>query len=287
MKKINFKQIGDIGYNIFLISLGSILCAVGINGILEPQKFLSGGVIGICLIIHYLIPAISVGSLYLALNIPLYILAWTHIGKRFFIYSVFGLVIFSGAMEFVKIKPIIQDKLLGAILSGIIIGIGAGITLKSAGSSGGSDILSVILLKKFSIKIGNTVLFFNSAIICASVVLFSIESALYTLIFFYVGSKIVDLVVTGLSQRKAAMIVSLKWEEILKEITNNLQRGVTILKGQGGYTGKEENVLYTVITFREVAKLKQIVSQIDKDAFVVITDTLEVIGYRIGNQPHW
>jgi uncharacterized membrane-anchored protein YitT (DUF2179 family) len=97
----------------------------------------------------------------------------------------------------------------------------------------------------------------------------------------------VNLVVTGLSQRKAVFIISPQWEEISQEIMEKIQRGVTIIGGRGGYTGREEQILYTVITFRELSRLKQLVSVIDPDAFVVVTDTLEVMGHRIGTQPHW
>jgi len=103
----------------------------------------------------------------------------------------------------------------------------------------------------------------------------------------YVNSSMVNLVVTGLSQRKAAYIISPQWEEISREIMEKIQRGVTIIRGQGGYTGGEEQILYTVITFRELSRLKQMIRDIDPDAFVVVTDTLEVMGHRIGTQPHW
>ena len=97
----------------------------------------------------------------------------------------------------------------------------------------------------------------------------------------------VNLVVTGLSQRKAVFIISPKWEDISRDIMQKNQRGVTIIRGQGGYTGRDEQILYTVITFRELPQLKKLILSVDPDAFVVVTDTLEVMGQRIGNQPHW
>jgi uncharacterized membrane-anchored protein YitT (DUF2179 family) len=111
--------------------------------------------------------------------------------------------------------------------------------------------------------------------------------ALYTLIFLYVSSYIVNLVVTGLSQRKAVYIVSPQWQKITQEIQEKIQRGVTIIEGRGAYTGREEQILYTVITFRELSRLKQLIRDVDPDAFVVVTSTLEVMGHRIGTQPHW
>lgn len=116
---------------------------------------------------------------------------------------------------------------------------------------------------------------------------FFLEIALYALVFMYVTSQILNLVVTGLNQRKAVMIISTHWAEINRQIISKLLRGVTVVTGKGGYSGKETQIIYTVITLQELARLKGIIREIDPSAFVVITETLEVMGYRIGNQPHW
>jgi len=280
-------SIRQVFWNLGLITLGSALCAVAINGILVPQKFLSGGVTGMALLIYYMLPGLSLGGIYLVLNIPLFILGWKFVGLRFFLYSIVGMMVFSGFIELIKITLPIQDKLLSALLAGIITGAGAGTILRSWGSAGGTDILSVILLNRFSIRLGTTILIFNSLILAAAAIFFSLEKALYTLIYIYVGSYMINLVVTGLSQRKAVQIVSSQWEEISQEIIRKIGRGVTITQGRGGYTGREVQVLYTVVNFRELSRLKQVVRRIDPDALVVVTDTLEVMGHRIGNQPHW
>ena len=274
-------------WNLGLICLGSGLCAVAINGVLVPREFLSGGFTGAALVIHYMLPTLPLGVLYFLLNIPLFALGWKFVGLRFFLYSIAGMIILSGALEVVKGTVPIQDKLLSALLAGMITGAGAGVILRSLGSAGGTDILSVILLKFFSIRIGSTILAFNSLILVAAAVLFSLERALYTLIYLYVSSYVIDLVVTGLSQRKAVSIISAHWEKISQEIIEKIGRGVTITRGHGGYTGQEVQILYTVINFRQLSQLKQMIRRIDPDAFVVVTGTLEVMGYRIGNQPHW
>ena len=280
-------SISQVLWNLGLIAVGSALCAVAINGILIPQKFLSGGFTGMALLIHYMLPGLSLGGLYLVLNIPLFVLGWRFVGPRFFLYSIVGMMIFSGSIEVIKLTLPIQDKLLSALLAGIITGAGAGTILRSWGSAGGTDILSVILLNRFSIRLGTTILAFNSLILAAAAILFSLERALYTLIYIYVSSYMINLVVTGLSQRKAVLIISPQWEEINQEIIEKIGRGVTITQGRGGYTGEEVQVLYTVINFRELSRLKQAIRRIDPDALVVVTDTLEVMGRRIGNQPHW
>lgn len=273
--------------NFGLIAIGSVICALAINGVLVPHQFLSGGFTGLALVIYYLTPSVPVGWLYFLLNVPLFAIGWKYVGPRFFWYSLVGAVIFSASLKWVNFTIPVQDEMLSALLSGIISGIGAGIILKSLGSAGGLDILSVILLRRFSVRLGSTQLALNGIIIAGGALVFSLERALYTLVYVYVTSRMLNLVMTGLSQRKAVFIISPRWQEISKEIIEKINRGVTILHGRGGYTEQEEKIVYSVITFRELPRLKEIIRQLDPNAFVVFTETLEVMGARIGNQPHW
>jgi len=274
-------------WNLFLITFGSVLCACAINGILIPNRFLAGGVSGLSLFIFYLAPAVPVGVSNFLLNIPLFVVGWLFVGRRFFFYSLAGMVIFSAAL-LIPVAPFpIRDPLLTALTAGIISGIGSGVILKSLGSGGGLDILSVILFKRFSIRIGTTVMGFNCALMAACLFRFNLDTVLYALIYLFVTSQLVNMVVTGLNQRKAVMVMSPHWEEIAHEIMDTMQRGVTLVNGQGGYTGNELKILYSVITFQELSRFKELVRQHDPSAFVVVTETLEVMGKGVGNQPHW
>jgi len=274
-------------WNLFLITFGSVLCACAINGILIPNRFLAGGVSGLSLFIFYLAPAVPVGVSNFLLNIPLFVVGWLFVGRRFFFYSLAGMVIFSAAL-LIPVAPFpIRDPLLTALTAGIISGIGSGVILKSLGSGGGLDILSVILFKRFSIRIGTTVMGFNCALMAACLFRFSLDTVLYALIYLFVTSQLVNMVVTGLNQRKAVMVMSPHWEAIAHEIMETMQRGVTLVNGQGGYTGNELKILYSVITFQELSRFKELVRQHDPSAFVVVTETLEVMGKGVGNQPHW
>jgi len=281
------RALPQIVWNLALIALGSALCAVALNGILIPREFLSGGFTGLALIIHYLFHTFPIGAIYFLLNVPNFAFGWKYVGRRFFLYSGAGMFIFSAAIQTIHVRLPVYDYLLSALLAGILVGIGSGIILKSLGSAGGTDILSVILLKLFSIRLGTTILAFNGIILLAAAALFTLEMALYTLIYLYISSYMLNLVVTGLNQRKAVYIISTQWEQISHQIMEELQRGVTLLKGEGGFTGKDQHILYTVITFRELSRLKGLIRRLDPDAFVVVSETLEVMGHRIGNQPHW
>jgi uncharacterized membrane-anchored protein YitT (DUF2179 family) len=277
----------QVVWNLGLIFIGSAISAVAINGILVPLQFFSGGFAGLALILHYLFPVLPVGVLYFLLNVPLFALGWQHVGRRFFLYSLAGMVIFSALLKWVSVTIPVKDPILAAMLAGIIGGAGGGIIFRSLGSSGGLDILSVMLLQRFSIRLGTTSLGFNLVILMGAAAIYSLEKALYALIYIYVYAYVTNVVVSGLSQRKAAFIISSRWQEISREIFDRLNRGLTIIEGRGGYTGQKEDILYVVLTFRELPRLKQIVRQVDPKAFMVVTDTLEVMGHRIGNQPHW
>jgi uncharacterized membrane-anchored protein YitT (DUF2179 family) len=260
---------------------------VALNGILIPRQFAAGGVTGVALIIHYIFPDLPIGGVYFLINIPLFILGWINVGRRFFVYSLAGLIFFTAAVTWIHVPISLDDKILAALFAAIVAGIGGGLIFRSYGSAGGTDILCIFLLTRFSISIGSTLLAFNFVILMFSGFFFSLEMALYSLVFMYVYSKIVNLMVTGFSQRKAVMIISSKYQEITKEIINSLFRGVTIVDAHGGYSGGPIKVLYTVIALQELGRLKRTIRSIDPNAFVVVTDTLEVMGVRIGNQPHW
>jgi uncharacterized membrane-anchored protein YitT (DUF2179 family) len=286
-RRFDVKPIKQVLWNLFLLTMGGILCAIAINGILIPNKFLSAGLTGIVLMIHYHIPSLSVAWLYFLLNVPIFAIGWKYVGRPFFLYSMAGMAILSGALALVKVTIPVHDMILSALLAGIIYGAGIGITLRSLGSGGGTDILAVALLKRLSIRLGSTTLAFNCGVLMIAAWLISLESALYTLIYIYVSARILNLVVSGLSQRKAVFIISPQWKDISRHILQDIHRGITFLQGNGGYSGQKENVLYTVINFRELSRLKQLIRQIDPQAFVVVNDTLEVMGHRIGNQPKW
>jgi len=281
------EQLKRVLWNLGLIAIGSVLCALPVNGLLIPQQFFGAGFTGVALLVHYGFPSLPVAWVYVALNIPVFALGWLYVGRRFFLYSIAGMFIFSASLALVHFPVGIQDKILSALLAGILMGTGSGVILRSLGSAGGLDVLSVMLLKRFSIRIGSTILGFNAVILGVGAAFFSLEGALYTLVYIYVNAHVVNLVVTGLSQRKAVFIISPKWESISRDIMERLNRGVTVIHGRGGYSGQEERILYAVITFRELSQLKQLVRQEDPTAFMVVSDTLEVMGQRIGNQPHW
>jgi len=284
MKKTDFRSNLQ---SITLLLLGSAICALAVNGILVPKQFLSGGLTGITLFINRFVPAAPISWMYLAFNIPLFIFGYRQLGKRFFMLSLAGTAFYTAAIELVDFRIAVNDMMLSAILAGLINGIGSGMILRSKGSAGGTDILSVLLANRFGIKLGTTFLSFNILVITGAALFFSLDEALFTLVYMFVSSKMIDLAIYGLSQRKAVTIVSEHWKAINQNILDEMQRGTTLIAASGGFSQQSVNMIYTVVSRRELNQLKEVVLREDPKAFLVVNETSEVIGYRIGNQPQW
>jgi uncharacterized membrane-anchored protein YitT (DUF2179 family) len=275
----------DVLYNLFLISAGSLIFVVGMNSVLVPSKLLSAGVTGIALMLHYLLPRLNIGLAYFLLNIPLMLLGFFSISRRFLLYTLYGMGVFSLAAAFVRPPAAaIEDPILSALLAGIICGAGVGVILRSIGSTGGIDILAVYVNQKFGFRPGTVSIVFNSMVLLVGGYVFGLEIALYTLIYVFTSSRVLDAVLTGFNQRMATLVISEKTEEMAKGIFKKVNRGVTFLKGKGAYTGKERDVLFTVTTLTELPKLKDVIFGIDPSAFVVVNNTLEVLGKRHGSR---
>jgi len=275
----------SILYNCGLIVAGSLIYVTGMNAVLIPQELLSGGVVGIAIIIHYLAPAVSVGLVYFLLNLPLMLVGWFQISRRFMYYTILGMVTFSLAASWVRVPAVhIEDPILGALLAGIICGVGGGIILRSLGSAGGLDILAIYFNKRFGLRVGMIITAANVAVLLAGAYFFNLEKVLYSIIYVYSSSRIIDNVLSGFNRRKVLIAISSRPRDIADHILHRLHRGVTFLKGEGAFSGAEKDVIFTVTTLTELPKVKDIIFGIDPEAFVVVNDTLEVLGKRHGKR---
>uniref|UniRef100_A0A832A0U0 YitT family protein n=1 Tax=Desulfacinum infernum TaxID=35837 RepID=A0A832A0U0_9BACT len=272
-----------LGVNVSLIVLGSLVYVLGMNAVLIPQKLLSGGVVGVAVILHYLYPSVDVGHFYLVSNIPLMLLGWFSVSRRFMGYTLFGMVFFSLAASWVKVPSVtVSDPLLAAVLAGVWCGVGGGIMLRSLGSAGGLDILAVYLNTRWGIRVGVTYMAANAVVLGVGGYFFGLEKALFSIVYVYASGRVVDAVMVGFNRRKMVLIISSKAQETADFILYGIRRGVTFLKGTGGYSGEDRDVILTVTTLTELPKLKEAIFRIDPHAFVIINDTLEVLGKRHG-----
>ena len=273
----------SILYNLSLITVGCIIYTIGLNGIVVPQELLNGGIVGIALLIHYLVPTAGVAVIYFLLNIPLVILGWFHISRQFMLYSIFGICVFSLTAALIYPRmPVIDDPILAALLAGVLCGAGSGIILRSLGSAGGLDILGVFLNKKLGLRLGSIFFGANAIVLILGAFLHDLQLTLYSVIFLFTCGKVIDAVITGFNMRKSLLVISDHAEAIAHRILGSKGRGVTFLNGEGAFSKQKKKVIFTITSLTELPKMKDIILSLDPEAFIVVNDTLEVLGKRHG-----
>jgi len=277
-------QMGRVFFNLGLIFFGSLIYAVGLQAIIIPHGLLSGGLVGVSLIIQYLVPALPVGGIYFVLNIPLLVVGWFNVSRRFMIFSIAGMVLFSAAAEMMSwIPPIdVDDPILAALAAGVICGVGSGLILRSLGSAGGLDVLAVYMNKRFGLRLGTFISAANTLVLSTGALVHGLEIALYSIIFVYTTGRVMDAFIAGFNRRKMVYIISGRSRDIADHIMSHIQRGVTFINGRGAYSGTEKEVILTITSMTELPRLKEDIFSIDPEAFVIVNDTLEVLGKRHG-----
>ena len=271
---------------IFIIQIvgtifGALIMAIAVSQFLLPNELSSGGFSGIATITYYLFK-IPMGLTIITLNVPLFILAGFKIGKEFFIKTIIGTSSLSIFIDiFDKMPTFTEDKFLACIYGGILTGIGTAIILKSQSSTGGSDLLTNIIKKiNPKIQMGYVIVVIDFIIVALNVIfLGKIEIGLYSTITIYLMGLMIDIVFEGVYFTKLLVIISDKNEEIAKEIGQNVNRGTTGLYGKGMYTNKEKLVLICATSRQDVANIKHVVLEIDPSAFLIVTNSREVLGY--------
>ncbi len=283
MKKPNKNILREIS-DYTAIILGALLSGVGFNWFIIPNHISPGGVSGVATIIHYLVPAIPVGLMIIAINIPLFLISWRELGRGFGIKSLVGTLALSLATDYIKIPALVDDPLLAGVFGGVMYGAGLGIVLRNNGSTGGTDILAKLIFKRFPARsLGTYILIFDFVIIAASgIANKSVQVALYSLIAVFVSTKTIDLLQDGVSSAKAYYIITHRGEEISRRINQEMKRGVTVIDTVGAYTGAHVQMLLCLIVRSETAQLRRIVKQEDAKAFLFIVDAREVIGNGFG-----
>lgn len=261
-----------------MLFIGSIITAVGLEIFLVPNNIIDGGIVGISIMASYL-TGMPLSLFLVVLNIPFIYLGYKQIGKTFALSTLFSIASLSyWTHVFHPIPGVTNDLFLAAVFGGIIVGLGVGMIIRFGGSLDGTEIVAIIFDRWTSFSVGEIVMFLNLFILSSAGLVFTLDKAMYSLVAYFIIFKVMDIVIEGLDESKAAMIVSDKPDEIADALLARLGRGVTILHGEGGYTKERKNVLYAVITRLEMAKLKSIVDEIDENAFLTINDVHEVMG---------
>jgi uncharacterized membrane-anchored protein YitT (DUF2179 family) len=258
---------------------GGLIWSLAINGILVHHQFLSGGVSGFALVVHYLFRFLPMGLMVFLMNIPIFAMGWTMISGKFFALSLLGMLSFSFFLTVTTWLHIpIDNPLLAALFAGVISGVGTGLVFRAGGSGGGTGIISMVINRYFSVRVGMVFFALNTIPLILGALLINLEAALYSIIYVYVSGSVTDRILTGFNERRSVFIISEKSSEIAREVLDKLHRGATFFKGEGAYTHTASKIMYCVVPLFELARLKDLISGIDPQAFIVINETMEVIG---------
>jgi len=261
-----------------ILTLSGLMIATGINGIAVHHEFIAGGFSGLSLLFYYVTGLLSPGIWLLILNIPVFLAGFLLVSRRFFFYSLYGLVATAFFLETIHLKLPIEDHFLAALSYGILLGTGLGLSLRSFGSTGGLDIICVILFQKFNVRIGQSSFFFNVALFAVGFMFLNTDIVLYSLTSVFVTAMVADYFMAMFNQRKMVLIITEIPEKMVKMIGQQIQRGSTYLYGRGTYSGERKKIVLTVVNNFQLKRLEEIIFTNDPEAFVIIENTFNVLG---------
>lgn len=268
---------------VIVVIIGAFLVSVAMNIFLIPAHVYSSGFTGVAQLLSSILKSyaslnISTGILLFILNIPVTLIAWTKVGKSFTLYSFLSVVLMTFFMEIIPIIEMSPNILLNAVFGGVVTAIGIGLTLKYGASTGGMDIIAMLLSRSKDKPVGTYLFILNGVIIIAAGILYGAEKSLYTLVTLYASTRVVDAIHTR-HEKLTAMIVTKKSDEMKKAIQKKLVRGITIIPAKGAFTNESREMLIIVITRYELYELEKIIKSIDANAFTNIVETANVIGF--------
>jgi uncharacterized membrane-anchored protein YitT (DUF2179 family) len=268
----------------FLIFLGVISAAFGLKGFLLPNMFIDGDVMGISLTVAEL-TTIPLSILIVVINLPFLVMAYSSISKQFVAKSVSAIILLAISVHFISFPAITNDKLLIAVFGGFFLGLGSGLAIRGGSVIDGTEVLAIFLNKKTSLTIGDIILIFNVIIFLIAAYAFTIEISLYAMLTYLAASRTVDFIISGVEEYIGVTIISHYSEEIRLAIIDNLGRGCTIYSGKRGQSKEQTDIIYTLITRLELAKLHTEIDKIDSNAFVIMHSIKDAKGGMIKKRP--
>lgn len=266
---------------LFWITVGTLIAAFSLECILIPNDVIDGGVVGVSIMASYL-SKYPLGVFLIVLNLPFIIMAFQKFGKMFVFLMFYGVIMLSVFAEIFLEQNYVftHDTLLAALFGGIVLGAGVGIVLKSNASLDGTEILAIKLAKKQPFSVGEIIMFFNIFIFTLAGFVYGPDKAMYSALTYFIAYRVIDIVLQGLNEAKSVFVISAKYDEIGKELMKRLDKSVTYLNAEGGYSGAKSKMIYCVITKIEIQKTKEIVNSIDPAAFIAIENVHDVDGKR-------
>lgn len=261
-----------------LIVTGAFIYSIGLNAFLVANHLAEGGFVGISLLLFYKL-GWPLGLTFFVLNIPLLIIAWRQFGLSFVLKTLVGVVAVSVCSSLTsKWRVPTHDPLLAALYAGVVTGLGLGVLFRTGATTGGADIIARLVRQKKGIAMGRVMFSMDVCVIALVAIVIGRETAMYSLVALFVGSRVIDFVIEGANSGRALMIISAHTDRISEAILTGIGRGTTLLKARGGFTGRDLEMIYCVVAREEVVRVQHIVQAIDANAFVVVNNVHEVLG---------
>ncbi|HLU21031.1 MAG TPA: YitT family protein [Bacillaceae bacterium] len=274
-KKRTFKEVQQI----VMITIGAIIAAVGLELFLVPNSILDGGVIGLS-IIGAELTGFKMSLFIIILNLPFLFIGFRKIGIKFTLHTLYGVVVLSIATSFLHhLEPFTNDLFLATIIGAVILGTGVGLVIRTGGALDGTEIIAIIISKKRPVSVGQTVMIINVFIFTlAALLVFSWETAMYSIITYFIAYKMIDIVVEGLEELKSVTIISDTPEEIANRLIKELGRGITYIHGEGVYKNEPKKIIYSIVTRIELSTVRAITHEIDPKALIAIENVSDISG---------
>lgn len=278
LPKVKTQYRYSVGWNLLLLTIGSVIYMAGINGIVLHHNFIPGGLYGTSLLIFYKTEWLSPGSIFFLLNIPLCVLGWFLVSKRFVLYSIYtaGLVTILSKIMVFDIG--IDEQIYAAIAGGFLCGAGSGIILRSVGSSGGLDIAAIIVNKYFNVGVGKFFMAFNCILFTLVFASYTPDIFIASTLLVFISSKALDYFLSFFNERKVVYVISDSSEEIAEEVTQKMKMGATFIQGKGAYSGKDKRILMTITNNIQLKRLEELVFTLDEFAVFIVENSYDVIG---------
>lgn len=276
------KRIRGLVLDVLLVTLGSAIYALGFDLFMQPNEINAGGMTGLAMVLVKLTGFGTVGTIVIVCNIPLFLAGWRSLGRKFFLGSLLGMLVSNVAIDVLGgiLPQVTVEPLLACLYGGALSGVGLGLVFVRGASTGGTDIaVRLVQRRARGLSLGRVMLISDVGIaVLTGLAFHDFNKALYSMILIYVNSKVLDSVIYGFDYSKVALIISDRHEEIAHAIDQKLERGATFLQGFGSYTGREKKVVLVAFKPRQLAELKQAVSEVDRDAFLIVQDAHQVLG---------
>lgn len=263
------------------LTVGAIIAAFAIEEFLVPNKIFDGGVTGISMIISHFVP-VPLGIFIVVINIPFIIMAYRKMGQGFVFRFIYAIVLFSVMTEvFEPVENATDEMLLAITYGGVLLGLGVGLVLRGGGSLDGTEVVAVILNRNLSISTGQIILIFNVFIFAVAGVVFNMDRGMYSLLMYFISSKVIDVVEIGFESTKSVMVITDDGRGLADKIFERLGRTVTFMRGEGLVSSNEKDILYCVVTRAEIHELKLLLKEFPGSTFTTISEVSEIVGSHI------